>query len=67
MNHVIHFSSQKERLAYLKGKYEEIVPEEAKNDGLTAKSAEKSQKSASKSEKSTSKRKKGKKNDEIQA
>ena len=67
MNHVIHFNSQKERLAYLKGKYEEIVPKEAKNDDLTAKSAEKSQKSASNSKKSAVKRKKGKKNDEIQA
>lgn len=27
---VLHFNSQKERLQYLKGKYEEIIPQEVK-------------------------------------
>lgn len=30
MKQVMHFKSQKERLAYLRGKFEEIVPNEVK-------------------------------------
>ena len=29
MSNVIHFESQEARLAYLKGKYEEIIPKKA--------------------------------------
>ena len=67
MNHVIHFNSQKERLAYLKGKYEEIVPKEVKIDTESAENEKKFQNTASKRKKSAVKSKKGKKNDEIQA
>lgn len=61
MRNVIHFDSQKERLAYLRGEYEEITPIEAKIDSLKPEIAEKTAKSALKSEKSAVKRKKGKK------
>lgn len=32
MKEVVHFNSQKERLAYLKGEFEEIIPEEVKSE-----------------------------------
>lgn len=71
---VIHFKTQEERLAYLKGGFEEIKPEKAektaknaKNDDLEPKYAKKPQKTASKSKKSASKAKKGAKQDEVQA
>lgn len=71
MGNVLHFASQKERLAYLHGEYEEIKPIEAKtdvimskNDNLSADSAENPQKTASKRKKTS---KKDKKDGEIQA
>ena len=69
----IHFNSQAERMRYLKGEYEEIIPVEAvekepetsKNDNLTAEIAEKPQKTASKRRKSSKKAKEDSENDEI--
>lgn len=60
----VHFKSQQERLDYLKGGFEEIIPkvaEKAKNDAVNEK---KSQKKASKPKKTT---KKGAKKDEVSA
>lgn len=54
MKEIVHFNNQRERLAYLKGGFEEIVPVEAVIED------EKPKKSAKKG-------KKGKKKDEIQA
>ena len=64
---VVHFKSQQERLAYLKGEFEEIKPIEAKTakaEHKNAEIAEKPQKKAAKSKKRT---KKDKKNDAVQA
>ena len=53
---VMHFSTQQERLAYLRGEFEEITPvevkaEEPKNDSLNAEIAEKPQKKGIKTQK----------------
>lgn len=61
---VVHFKSQEERLDYLKGGFEEIIPkvaEKAKNDAVNE---EKTRKKASKTKKTT---KKGAKKDEVSA
>lgn len=75
----IHFNSQKERFAYLRGEYKEIIPklasestsENAKSGNLTSENEEKVAKSELKRKKSTSKpkkmKKKEKKDDEVQA
>lgn len=55
MKNVLHFKSPQERLAYLKGDLEEIVPKEAKRE-----------KAKSEPKKKTTK-KKGTKKDEVQA
>lgn len=71
MKEVIHFKTQDDRLAYLKGGFEEITPKKvnktAKNEDLSAEIAEKTQKKASKSTKSKKTTKKGAKKDEISA
>lgn len=47
MKEVIHFKSQKERIDYLKGNFEEIIPQIAKEEPKKAKkSAKKSKKEA---------------------
>lgn len=52
---IIHFNSPEERLRYLKGEFEEIVPIEAtkvsESDTKKPKNTKKSQKSAKKSKK----------------
>lgn len=75
----IHFNSQKERFAYLRGEYHEITPvlasetasEMEKSGSLTAENAEKGAKSEVKRKKSATKpkktKKKEKKDDEVQA
>ena len=71
MKNVIHFDSPQERLAFLKGKYEEITPVEAKIEEKTSKNEDLNADFAKKSQKTTSKRKKTskkvKKDGEIQA
>lgn len=64
MKNVIHFNTQAERIAYLKGEFEEIVPAKAKKKAKKEeKVAEEEPKKAEKAKKSA---KKGKK-DEVQA
>ena len=58
---VMHFSTQKERIDFLKGNFEEIIPQ------IAEEKPEKVEEVAEKEEKSPKKRKKGKKNDKIQA
>lgn len=58
---IMHFNSTTERLQYLKGKFEEIVPQIAENSDLDAENEKKSQKKASKS------KKKAIKDDKVQA
>lgn len=53
----MHFNSQTERLKYLRGGFEEIVPEKVEKESETEKTEKKPR----------NKSKKGKKNDEIQA
>ena len=71
MREPIHFKSQDERLAFLRGGFEEIIPqkvcETAQKEHFDAEIAEKSQKKVSKSTKSKPKAKKGAKKDEISA
>lgn len=69
MREIMHFSSTKERIKYLSGGFEEIVPVEAKpekveNEQIKAENDEKSSKKASKSKK---KAKKGKEDGKVQA
>ena len=68
MKEVIHFKSQEDRMAYLKGGFEEITPKKvtktAKKEPVDEK---KSQNKASKSTKSKKTTKKGAKKDEISA
>lgn len=61
MSNVIHFNSPEERMRFLKGKFEEIIPVEVE---MTEKNVEEKPKKAKKSAK---KSKKEAKNDEIQA
>lgn len=58
---VTHFNSPSERMAYLKGKYEEIVPQIAKEE------PKKAEKSVEAEEKPKKKAKKTKKDDKVQA
>lgn len=71
MKEVVHFNTQKERLAYLRGDFEEIVPIEIKEEPKKAKNsdsdAENEKKSQNKKKKSTKKQKKGEDNGEILA
>ena len=71
MKEVIHFNTQEERMAYLKGGFEEITPKKvtktAKNEDLSAENEKKYQNKASKSTKSKKTTKKGAKKDEISA
>lgn len=71
MKEVIHFKSQEERMAYLKGGFEEITPKKVTKTATKVDSdseiAEKTQKKASKSTKSKKTTKKGAKKDEISA
>lgn len=68
MKEIIHFGSSKERIAYLRGGYEEIIPVEAETkpsepDNIKTDFAGNSQNKGSNGKK----RRKGKKKDEIQA
>lgn len=60
----IHFNSQKERLDYLKGNYEEIKPTVAKFEEISPEIATEEPKKAKKAKK---KAKKEDKDDEVQA
>lgn len=64
MKEILHFNSQKERLAYLKGDFEEIIPKEVKADDKKSKSDDEKSKNEKKSQKSASKVKKQTKKDE---
>lgn len=67
----IHFNSQRERLAFLRGEYEEIIPQKAtetpKVTEKAEKTAENEKKSRNKAEKPKKPRKKKEKKDEVQA
>lgn len=52
---IMHFASTSERLKYLKGKFEEIIPQEVKDEPKVEE------------EKPKKAKKKGKKKDEVQA
>lgn len=56
----IHFKTTKERLDYLKGKHEEIIPVEVKIEKTTTKNTKKDAENEGKPQKTA---KKGKKND----
>ena len=61
---VLHFKSQKERLDYLKGGFEEIIPQEAVVPNKEEKASENvTESSEATSEKKPKKAKKGKKKD----
>lgn len=60
----IHFNSQRERLAFLRGEYEEIIPQKATE---TPKKAKKEAVNEEKPRKKASKSKKKEKKDEVQA
>lgn len=65
MKEIMHFSSTKERLKYLSGGFEEIVPVEVTEKGeIEPEEAEKPKKKASKGKK---KSKKGKEDGKVQA
>lgn len=66
MKEVMHFKSQADRLAFLKGGFEEITPKKVEKP---AKKAEKDAKPAEKPKKKASKKatKKGAKKDEVSA
>lgn len=61
---IAHFNSQKERLAYLKGNFEEIIPVEAEKE---PKKAEEQAEEPKKTKKKAKKSKKEDKNGGIQA
>lgn len=68
---IMHFKTQKERLDYLKGNFEEIIPVEVKaepkkaeKEEITSENEKKSQNKASKSKKQT---KKDEKDGKVQA
>lgn len=61
MRKIIHFNTPEERLAYVKGSFEEIVPKKAEK-----KPEKKEKKSEEKPKKAAKGKKKGKK-DEVQA
>lgn len=65
---VLHFKSQKERLDFLKGGFEEIIPQEVvvpNKEEIASESV--TEPSEAVSEKKPKKAKKGKKNDKVQA
>lgn len=64
MGAIIHFKTQKERLDFLKGNFEEIKPVKAEPEEIIPKVAEEKPKKA---KKSTKKSKKEDKNDKVQA
>lgn len=65
MKEIMHFSTTKERLKYLSGGFEEIVPVEVTEKGkVEPEEAEKPKKKASKGKK---KSKKGEENGKVQA
>lgn len=69
MKEILHFKTTKERLKYLSGGFEEIIPvevqpETAENEQFEAKIDEKPPKKASKGKKKT---KKGESNGKVQA
>lgn len=68
MKEILQFSSTKERLKYLSGGFEEIVPvevtEKVENEHFEAENEQKSQKKASKGKKRA---KKGEENGKVQA
>lgn len=74
MKQVIHFDSQKERLAYLRGEYEEIKPIKAKSEAkmpktsvLEAENEKNSQNKETKSKKTKKSRKKDSEDGKVQA
>lgn len=68
---IMHFKTQKERLDYLKGSFEEIIPVEVKSDDKKSKSDDekpkKEKKSQNKATKSTKSVKEDKKDGKVQA
>lgn len=68
MKEIMHFSTTKERLKYLSGGFEEIVPvevtEKVENEHFEAENEKKSQKKAEKGKKRA---KKGKEDGKVQA
>ena len=65
MKDVIHFKSQHERLLYLKGQFEEIVPVKAKK--ATKKTEKKAEKKEAEKKPAKKSSKKKEKKDEVQA
>lgn len=63
----IHFNSQRERLAFLRGEYEEIIPQKATETPKVTEKAEKTAENEKKSQKKAKKSKKKEKKDEVQA
>ena len=63
----IHFNSQRERLAFLRGEYEEIIPQKATETPKVTEKAEKTAENEKKSQKKAKKTKKKEKKDEVQA
>lgn len=64
MKKVIHFNTQEERIAYLKGEFQEIIPAKAKKKAKKEEKVEEDE--PKKAEKPKKSAKKGKK-DEVQA
>lgn len=68
MKEIMHFSTTKERLKYLSGGFEEIVPVEVAEKGeIEPEEAENEKKSQKKAEKGKKKSKKGKEDGKVQA
>lgn len=63
----IHFNSQRERLAFLRGEYEEIIPQKATETPKVTEKAEKTAENEKKPQKKAKKSKKKEKKDEVQA
>lgn len=63
----IHFNSQRERLAFLRGEYEEIIPQKATETPKVTEKAEKTAENEKKPQKKAKKTKKKEKKDEVQA
>lgn len=63
----IHFNSQRERLAFLRGEYEEIIPQKATETPKVTEKAKKEAVNEEKPRKKASKSKKKEKKDEVQA
>ena len=70
MRQVIHFKSGAERIAFIKGELEEIVPKKAekvKKEDITSENEKKSRQKEEKSPKPKKSAKKGAKKDEVSA